>query len=161
MTHPEPTTLTTASAAETFAVGEALGQNLPGGLVIGLVGPLGAGKTHLVKGIAAGNAVGDAPRVTSPTFTLVHEYAGACHLYHVDVYRLSGPRELEALGFDEMQQPDSAVVVEWADRVRDIMPDDTLWIELEPRDQTTRALTFRPTGQAAARCVTALRDARS
>ena len=116
----------TTSPEATFALGEALGRSLIGGITIGLVGPLGAGKTQLVKGIAAGNAIDDTRRVTSPTFTLVHEYGGRLCLYHLDAYRVSGPKEFLSLGFDEFVRRDSAVVVEWADRVRPIMPDEAL-----------------------------------
>jgi tRNA threonylcarbamoyladenosine biosynthesis protein TsaE len=115
--------------------------------VIGLVGPLGAGKTHLVKGMAYGNA-GDMPcEVTSPTFTLVHEYSGRHLLFHLDAYRLKRSTELCALGFDEMIREDAAVVVEWADRVPEAMPFDTLWIEIAPLGESSRRLTFRAGGE--------------
>ncbi len=146
----------TASPEETFAYGELLGRCLVGGMTIGLVGPLGAGKTQLVKGIAAGNAVGEASKVTSPTFTLVHEHPGRLLLYHVDAYRLVGPWELTALGFDEMIRNDSAVAVEWADRVKDAIPDDALWIDLKPTGQTGRAFNLRATGDTSSRCLAAL-----
>lgn len=130
-----------------------------GGLTIGLVGPLGAGKTQLVKGIAAGNAVDDVRKVTSPTFTLVHEYPGRLTLYHVDAYRLTGAPELIALGFDELIRPDAAVVVEWADRVRPAIPDEALWVELTPTGNTSRTLAFHATGSEAIRCLDHLRAA--
>ena len=147
----------TNSPKETFTLGEALGGYLAGELTIGLVGPLGAGKTQLVKGIAAGNATGPAPPVTSPTFTLVHEYPGRLLLYHVDVYRLAGPEELIALGFDEMVRADSAVVVEWADRVGSAMPEDTLWLELKPTGGTGRLFELGARGVISRRCLEALR----
>lgn len=148
----------TASPEATFALGEAIGRRLIGGLTIGLAGPLGAGKTQLVKGIAVGNAVDDVRKVTSPTFTLVHEYAGRLTLCHVDAYRLSGACELEALGFEEFSRPDSAVVIEWADRVRSALPQDTLWIDLIPTGKMTRMLTPRATGEIATRFLETLRD---
>lgn len=147
------TTWKTASAEETFALGEAIGRSLRGDLTIGLVGPLGAGKTLLTKGIAVGNGLSDPNAVTSPTFTLVHEYAGTISLYHVDAYRLSGSTELAGIGFDEMLESEAAVVVEWADRVRSIMPEDTLWIELAYTGLTTRAITATATGEASHRCL--------
>ncbi len=146
----------TSSPEETVAYGELLGGCLVGGMTIGLVGPLGAGKTQLVKGIAAGNTVDEAPKVTSPTFTLVHEHPGRLLLYHVDAYRLAGPQELTALGFDEMIRNDSAVVVEWADRVKDAIPDDTLWIDLKPTGQTGRKFNLRATGDTSFRCLAAI-----
>ena len=141
----------TRSAAATFTLGEALGRSLIGGLTIGLVGPLGAGKTQLVKGIAAGNALDDIDKVTSPTFTLVHEYPGRLCLHHVDAYRLRGAAELLALGVDELIRPDSVAAVEWADRVRSALPDDVLWIDLLPADETSRTLTFTASGTLADR----------
>ena len=156
---PQRDTWETTSAEETLTLGEDLGRALVGGLTVGLVGPLGSGKTQLVKGIATGNGIDDARKVTSPTFTLVHEYQGRLTLYHVDVYRLSGPNELEALGFEEFARADSAVVIEWADRVRPIVPEGALWVDLVPTGQTSRTLSFNATGQAAAGCLQALRAA--
>jgi tRNA threonylcarbamoyladenosine biosynthesis protein TsaE len=132
---------------------------LVGGLTIGLIGPLGSGKTQFVKGIASGNEIDDPRKVTSPTFTLVHEYPGRLKLHHVDVYRLSGVRELDALGFEEFAGPGSAVVIEWADRVRRIMPADALWVDLAYAGETSRTLTFRAGGETAARCLDSLRAA--
>ena len=157
MTASDPArTYETASAEETLALGEALGRALIGGINIGLVGPLGAGKTQLVKGIAVGNAIGDVRKVTSPTFTLVNEYAGTLVLYHVDAYRLDGPRDLLALGFDELTTAESAVVTEWADRVRPVMPEDTLWIEFTLTGDTNRRLALSATGGISGRCLSAL-----
>ena len=154
---PRRQTWETTSPKATVALGEALGHSLAGGLAIGLVGPLGAGKTQLVKGIAAGNALDDVHKVTSPTFTLVHEYPGRLHLYHVDVYRLGGSQDLAALGFDELIRPDTAVVIEWADRVRSVIPEEALWIELSDQGRTHRRLDFGATGEAAIRCLDSLR----
>jgi len=153
----ERKTWETTSAQATFALGEALGRSLVGGLVVGLVGTLGAGKTQLVKGIAAGNALDDVRKVTSPTFTLVHEYPGRFCLYHVDVYRLAGAAELIALGFDELLQPDTVVVVEWADRVHSAIPSEALWVELIPKGETSRTVTLDATGEPAIRCLDDLR----
>lgn len=147
-----------ASVEETLALGKRLGSLTEGGLTIGLVGILGAGKTYFVKGIAAGNAPEVPTDVTSPTFTLVHQYPGRLRLFHVDAYRLAGVSDLARLGFDEFISEDSLVVVEWADRVRPLMPDDTLWIELEAIGETKRRLTFRTSGQRAVACLTALQN---
>ncbi|MFQ5413324.1 MAG: tRNA (adenosine(37)-N6)-threonylcarbamoyltransferase complex ATPase subunit type 1 TsaE [Phycisphaerae bacterium] len=161
-------THSSASAADTLAIGAALGRALSGGMSIGLTGPLGAGKTQLVKGIAAGNArgidpsantTGGPPHVTSPTFTLVHEYPGRLVLYHVDAYRLTGPDDLLALGFDEFARNDAAVVVEWADRVGPVMDDDCLWVALHPTGATARNISFRATGPRSARCLRAYQRA--
>lgn len=133
----------TNSVEETRALGHAIGERLVGGLVIGLTGPLGAGKTQLVKGIAAGNGFEDADQVTSPTFTLVNEYMAALQIYHLDAYRIESTSALAALGFDEMMQADTVVIVEWADRVPAIMPDDTVWIQLSPTGDSRRRIEFR------------------
>lgn len=151
----ERTAWETASVEATHALGAALGHCLVGGLAIGMVGALGAGKTHLVKGIAAGNGIADPRKITSPTFTLIHEYPGRLRFYHVDAYRLRGPSELIALGFDEFVTADTVVAVEWADRVRSAMPAETLWIEITPMDETTRRLAFQAAGALAQQCLAA------
>ena len=125
-------------------------------MVIGLIGPLGAGKTHLVKGIASGNAGGDAVNVTSPTFTLVHQYPGRLTLYHVDVYRLRGANELFALGFEEWIGPAGVIVVEWADRVRDVIGREALWIEMAAAGESQRLITLEVAGEAAVDCLARL-----
>lgn len=151
--------LVSSSPEETHALGSAMGRSLVGGLVIGLVGPLGAGKTQLVKGIAAGNAIDDVRRVTSPTFVLLNEYAGRLTLYHLDAYRLPHESALLALGFDELVRDDSVVVVEWADRVPGAMPHDALWIEMAPTGPTDRELLLRAEGPRAAEFVRAVAGA--
>lgn len=148
----------TTSVETTHALGAALGRILRGGVAIGIVGPLGAGKTHLVKGIAAGNGKVDPRKITSPTFTLIHEYPGRLRLYHVDAYRLRGPSELIALGFDELLASDSVVAVEWADRVRAAMPIDTLWIEMTSLDETSRRLALKAAGPLAQQCMADFRE---
>ena len=111
----------TYSEAETVELGERLGRAAKGGEVLALIGELGTGKTHLIQGLARGLGVEDEEAVTSPTFTLVNEYEGRVGLYHVDAYRLEGARQLEALGFDEMVAAGGVMVVEWADRVWDLV----------------------------------------
>ncbi len=140
---------------DTLSLGAALGRALPGSLTIGLVGSLGAGKTHFVKGIAMGNAAADDGLVTSPTFTLMHEYAGRLTLYHLDAYRLKSGAELLALGFDELPHERSAVVVEWADRVRGVMPEDMMWIEFSMTGEISRSLHAVATGVTAVSCLRA------
>ena len=127
----ESINLVTESVDETLALGRRIGAALKPGDVIALVGPLGAGKTHLVKGIAEGAGVADSAQVNSPTFVLVNEYAGRFPIYHIDVYRLAGPDELEALGFEEMISGHAGVLIEWADRVADALPEDHLRVTLD------------------------------
>ena len=143
---------------QTFRFARRLGEVLRGGEVIALIGPLGAGKTQFVKGLAAGNGHPDPSGVTSPTFTLVNEYPGRFDLYHLDAYRLRSGDELAALGFDEMTRADSVVVIEWADRVTPALPDDRVTILFESTGDTSRRLTLTVAGPTSRRL---LRDATS
>lgn len=112
-------TLTSHSPAETWALGEAWGRAATPGWVIGLTGDLGAGKTHLVKGIAAG--LGSGARVHSPTFSLVNEYGGGrCRLFHLDLYRLETLDQIRRAGLEEYLFSTAGVtVIEWFDRWRE------------------------------------------
>lgn len=138
---------------ETLALGASLGRVWRGSLTLGLVGALGAGKTHLVKGMADGNSVAKECVVTSPTFTLVHEYTGRLTLFHLDAYRLSGPAELLALGFDDFADETSVVVVEWADKVRAVMPKAMVWIDIVASAENARSFHVTATGSGAVRCL--------
>ncbi len=112
--------ITTNSAAETVELGREMGASMRGGEVIALIGNLGTGKTHLIKGIVAGLAADESDPVSSPTFVLVNEYfgtGGLIHIYHIDAYRMESVAEFQSLGFDEYCRPDSVVLVEWADKV--------------------------------------------
>lgn len=135
--------LESSGEQQTQALGRRIGAVLQPGDVIGLVGPLGAGKTQLAKGIAVGLGVADSRQVNSPTFVLVNEHAGRMHVYHLDVYRLFGAGELESLGFEEMCGGAAVVMVEWADRVRSVMRPDTLWMDMSPTGATQRRLELR------------------
>lgn len=141
------------SVQATHALGVKFGKALEGDLTLALVGPLGAGKTRFVKALAQGNATTEAPDVTSPTFTLVHEYPGRVHLYHVDVYRLETSGALYALGWEEWQRPGAVVVIEWADRVRDLLQDDVLWLTFEVTGETSRRLSAMAQGENASGCL--------
>lgn len=118
-------------------------NHLPPGLVIGLVGTLGAGKTSLVKAIARAFEIDDSD-VTSPTFTLLQTYHGSLTLHHLDAYRIGEEDEFLELGVEELFDDDDAwTFVEWADRMRDVMPDDTLWIEIQIlADPSLRMMRF-------------------
>jgi len=133
------------SVDATVRFGRCLGQRAEPGTVIGLIGPLGTGKTQLVKGIAAGLEVEDARRVCSPTFIIIREHAGRLRLYHVDAYRVSS-NDLLAIGFDEICKAGGLVAVEWADRVADILPEDSLTITIEPVGPEGRRLSCRAAG---------------
>lgn len=106
------------SPQETIEFGRKLGGLLKGGEIIGLIGQLGSGKTHLVKGIAAGAGTNQAQRnVNSPTFVIINEYQGRLNIYHIDAYRLNSVAQFEMLGFDDYCRPDSVVLIEWADKI--------------------------------------------
>lgn len=134
---------TSYSEDQTFALGAAIGRTLRGGDFLALSGPLGAGKTRLVQGLAAGLGVPPDEPVVSPTFVLIREYPGRLTLYHVDAYRLSGPAELLALGLDELAaQTDAVVAVEWADRARPAIPGHACWIDLDHAGPTARRIAL-------------------
>jgi tRNA threonylcarbamoyladenosine biosynthesis protein TsaE len=115
---------------ETRAFGLALANRLKPGAVIGLVGDLGTGKTTLTRYIAEG--LGILEPIQSPTFTIIREHrTGRLPLFHFDVYRLEGPEDLFELGYEDYFFGEGVTVVEWADKVADLMPDDTLWIHLD------------------------------
>jgi tRNA threonylcarbamoyladenosine biosynthesis protein TsaE len=117
---------------QTRVVGRVLGAMLHGGEVIGLCGPLGAGKTQLAKGLALGLGVPAAEPVTSPTFVLIRQYAGRLTFHHCDAYRLSSSEELLGLGIEEMLEDRSAVIaIEWADRFLDVLPPGAIRVDLE------------------------------
>lgn len=133
-----------AGPGRTLALGRRLGRLLRVGDFLALTGPLGAGKTQLIKGVAAGLGVPLEQPVVSPTFVLVREYVGRLKLYHIDAYRLTGAAELLALGVDELlAEPDSVVAVEWADRVADAVPAGAAWIDLEHAGRTQRRVRIR------------------
>jgi tRNA threonylcarbamoyladenosine biosynthesis protein TsaE len=147
------------SERATRAIGRALGESLIGGAVIGLVGPLGTGKTQFVKGVAVGNGLDDAESVTSPTFALMNEYPGRLRLFHLDAYRLRGPDDFARLGVDELVTADSMVVVEWADRICSAMPDADLWITITPVAENTRVVAVEARGANGRRLLRAWTDA--
>jgi len=109
---------TSNSPRQTIEVGRTIGAQLRGGEVIAISGPLGSGKTHLIKGIATGAGAKDCKIITSPTFVIVNQYSGRLDIYHIDAYRLNSIAEFEMLGFDDLCHPQSIVVIEWADKVQ-------------------------------------------
>lgn len=120
---PPSLTVVVESEAETDRLGRALADRVRPGTVIGLVGPLGAGKTRLVRGLSEALGV-DPDAIASPTFILIHEYEGRLPIYHFDAYRLSSPDEFDALGSSDYFDSDGLCLVEWADRVADRLPAD-------------------------------------
>ena len=123
---------TTHSAEETIALGRKLAAMLAPPKLVLLRGELGAGKTTLVKGIAEGFHAASADNVTSPTFTLVHEYHGPeVSVYHIDLYRVDTPRQLETLGLDDLIAENSVLLVEWGEKFPRLQRDQNAEITLE------------------------------
>jgi tRNA threonylcarbamoyladenosine biosynthesis protein TsaE len=136
----------THSAEETIAFGRTLAAKLAPPLLILLRGDLGAGKTTLVKGIAEGFGAASADDVTSPTFTLVHEYRGPrTTLYHIDLYRVDTDRELETLGLDDLVGPSSILLIEWGEKFPRFVRERDLEIALERVAENERRI--RVTGR--------------
>jgi tRNA threonylcarbamoyladenosine biosynthesis protein TsaE len=109
------------SVEQTIELGRKIGGKLKGGEVISLIGLLGSGKTHLVKGIAAGAGARDAHQVNSPTFVLINEYSGTLEVFHIDAYRIESIEEFERLGVYDLIGPGSVVLIEWADKVKEAL----------------------------------------
>ena len=119
-----------ASEKETERIGEAIGQAVEPGTVVALIGDLGTGKTTLTKSIARG--LGVTETVTSPTFNIIREYkTGRIPLYHFDVYRIGDPDEMFELGYEEYFYGDGICVVEWADIIEELLPEDAVIIRIE------------------------------
>lgn len=119
-----------ASEKETEQIGEAIGQAAEAGTVVALIGDLGTGKTTLTKSIAKG--LGVTETVTSPTFNIIREYkSGRIPLYHFDVYRIGDPDEMFELGYEEYFYGDGICVVEWADIIEELLPEDAVIIRIE------------------------------
>jgi len=125
------------SAAETFEFGRQLAEKLQAGDVLALTGELGSGKTCLVKGIAAG--LGVTQEVTSPTFTIIHEYRGGrLPLVHVDLYRLDKLSEAVNIGIEDYLNGPGVTVIEWAERIESLLPANTPHVRLSIVDENTR-----------------------
>ena len=132
-------TFTSNSAAETEAIGRRLAGELRAGAILALRGELGAGKTQLTKGIVAG--LGSPAVVTSPTFTIVHEYSGGTvPVYHFDFFRLENEQAAERLALDDYFFGDGVSIVEWADRFPSLIPEEARWITLEICAENQRAI---------------------
>jgi len=129
----------TQSIDQTEELGRCLGKTLREGDFVALTGDLGAGKTAFTKGIARG--LGIKEDITSPTFTIINEYLGRVPLAHMDVYRLKNLQELENIGFDDYLEG-YVVVMEWADKVKELLPNDVLWVDIKILDNLRRQIRF-------------------
>ena len=113
---------------ETKEVGRKIGKIAEPGTVVSLRGPLGTGKTVIAKGIAESLGISEA--IVSPTFTLVQEYAGRLSLYHLDLYRLDGVEDFEGIGGEELLYSEGITVIEWSEKIEEILPPHTLRVSL-------------------------------
>ncbi len=116
------------SINKTIDIGNFIGRHCNSGDILCLNGDLGAGKTHLSKGIAKGLNIKD--NITSPTFNIVNEYDGRLKLYHFDVYRVNDPDEIEAIGFDEYIFGEGISIIEWSDYIEDLIPNEHMDIRI-------------------------------
>lgn len=152
-------TLKSEAPLRTEAIGAALGRRLQPGDVVCLSGTLGAGKTVFSRGIGAG--WGAIPALSSPTYNLVHQHRRArdeAQLAHVDLYRISGADEADTLGIDDLLDCEHIVIMEWPERIRELLPPAHLWIDIElVDDDEGRELIFRARGSRYAALVDALR----
>ncbi|HEY6206737.1 MAG TPA: tRNA (adenosine(37)-N6)-threonylcarbamoyltransferase complex ATPase subunit type 1 TsaE [Chthoniobacterales bacterium] len=130
------------SPAETEAIAGEIAQQLRAGSVLALAGELGSGKTQFVKGVVA--SLGSAATVTSPTFTLIHEYPGGrVPVYHFDFFRLKDRQSADRLGLEEYFFGNGVCLVEWADRFPESIPPSARWIWFETKSENQRAITLK------------------
>jgi tRNA threonylcarbamoyladenosine biosynthesis protein TsaE len=136
-------TFTTHSAEETTELGRKLAAELKPGSIVLLRGELGAGKTTLVKGIAEGFSAAEAGDVTSPTFTLIHEYRGPqVTLYHIDLYRIDTQRELDTLALDDLMEPQTILLIEWGEKFERFAKERDVEIAIEHMGGDERQIKF-------------------
>jgi tRNA threonylcarbamoyladenosine biosynthesis protein TsaE len=134
----------TSGPEETRKLGALLAGQLPRRGVVLLIGDLGAGKTTLAKGIIEAIGVASADEVTSPTYTIIHEYGEPTRVYHVDLYRLDSEEEVVALGFEELLERDALVLIEWGERFPQLLPDERIEITLTADEEDRRVVVVSP-----------------
>lgn len=139
----------TKSPEQTMHLGRICGELLTQGSVIALMGDLGTGKTVFVKGVAKGVGVADEGEITSPSFVLVNEYQGRFPVYHVDLYRLQNAEEVDDLGWEELICPPGVTLIEWAEKVLQLLPEERTEVHLEWVNAVERKLMFVGKGKVA------------
>lgn len=147
----------THSDKETIRLGQKIGILLSPGDVVALIGPLGSGKTCLTKGIALGLGVDPTMVVTSPSFSLVNEYKAGQMLYHIDLYRLENISDILATGLEEYLFNDGVAVVEWADRLPEIMPNWSITLSFDILNDHIRDITIKGDDQRAIEIINSLK----
>ena len=135
-------TLEVADLEGSVRIGRRIGELLFPEAVVALIGQLGAGKTHLVRAIAEGLQTPDSRIVTSPTFVLIQEYPGRLPIYHFDAYRLSNPELFADLGVQEYLDSGGVCLIEWAERIADVLPPDLIRIDIVPEGAESRRFTI-------------------
>lgn len=135
---PESITVDASDLDASVQLGRRLGSMLCPGSIVALIGPLGAGKTHFVRSVAEGLGISDSRLVTSPTFVLIQEYQARLPIYHFDAYRLRSPAEFADLGVHEYFDGDGVCLIEWADRVEELLPRERLTITISVTGPTSR-----------------------
>ncbi len=141
--------LKTASPEETKNLGKKIGMAMRSGMVIALIGDLGAGKTLLVQGLASGLDVPSEHYVASPSYTLINEYPGRFRLFHIDLYRLNSRNDLEDIGLYEILSGPGVVAIEWAERLKEDMPVEHLSVNIEVISAEKRKITITAYGHNA------------
>jgi tRNA threonylcarbamoyladenosine biosynthesis protein TsaE len=139
--------LQTKSPSETIRIGKSIGSLLLPGDVVALVGELGTGKTQFVKGLAAGVGAGSPADISSPSFTLINEYAGKVPFYHIDLFRLKREKDAEELGLEEYFQGGGITAIEWADKIPSLLPPEMLWIHIRYIGNHTRSFEIIAKGK--------------
>ncbi len=130
----------TESPEETQTLGEELGKKLKPGHVIALIGNLGTGKTCLTQGIARGVGIAPNEVVNSPSYILINEYNGSIPIYHIDLYRVETSEEISELGLDEYVDGDGICIIEWADRMENVLPDTCIKVHISWEDENSRSI---------------------
>lgn len=143
MEQEKSVSIITYSAEETFSFARGIGEKLQEGDILALSGELGSGKTCFTGGLARGLGVSENYQITSPTFTLINEYPAKCRLCHFDVYRLGGYSDLEDLGYEEYFAGHGVVVIEWAEKIAEIIPRTAIFIKFEYIDENKRKITIK------------------
>ena len=130
----------TKSEQETIALGEQLARELPAQAVVLLIGELGAGKTILAKGIAKGLGAAEPEDVSSPTFTLIHEYGDPTKVFHIDLYRLDEARQAATLGLEEVFDSNAITLIEWGEKFPELLPESRIEIRIRRRERDEREI---------------------